>query len=143
MLLPLRATVHCWPNGVGRQMRGRDMIRLLWLALGFASLGLALLGAALPLLPTTPFLLVSAFAFARSSPQFHDWLVEHPHLGPPIQDWRREGAISRKAKIAGVAAMAAAWGLSLLMGVSTTILLIQAFVLGAAGVFVVTRPEPT
>ncbi len=118
------------------------MTRLFWLTVGFGALGLALLGVLLPLLPTTPFLLVAAFAFARSSQRLHDWLVNHPRLGPPIQDWRHNGAISRKAKIGAVLAMVAAFAISLGLGVSTTVLIIQAVVLSAAAAFVISRPTP-
>ena len=118
------------------------MARYFWLALGIVALGLAILGAALPLLPTTPFLLVAAFAFAQSSERLHTWLVEHPRLGPLIADWQREGAIAHRAKALAILAMIAAFTISVAMGASETLLLVQAAVLGLAGVFVVTRPAP-
>ena len=101
-----------------------------------------LFAAALLLLPTTPFLLVAAFAFAQSSERLHTWLVEHPRLGPLIADWQREGAIAHRAKALAILAMIAAFTISVAMGVSETLLLVQAVVLGLAGVFVVTRPAP-
>jgi uncharacterized membrane protein YbaN (DUF454 family) len=55
-------------------------------------------GVVLPMMPTTPFLLLATFAFARSSLRLHDWLVAHPRLGPPINDWRAHGAVSRVAR---------------------------------------------
>ncbi len=119
------------------------MIRLFWLTLGVGALVLAILGIVLPLLPTTPFLLVSVFAFARSSPKLHTWLVSHPQLGPPIHEWHREGAIDRRTKIVAVLVMMAAFGLSLALGVSTTVLIIQALVLSAAAAFVISRPVPS
>jgi hypothetical protein len=78
------------------------MTRPLWIALGAASLVTGLVGAVLPLLPTTPFLLLAAYSFARGSPSLHAWLIEHPRLGPVIEDWQRYGAIALRAK--GVAA---------------------------------------
>ena len=119
------------------------MMRLFWLALGVGALVLAVLGVVLPLLPTTPFLLVSAFAFARSSPRLHIWLINHPRLGPPILDWRRERAISRNAKVASVVAIIAAFAISLSLGTNTTVLVIQALVLSAVAVFVISRPVPS
>lgn len=116
------------------------MLKLFWLALGFISLGFALLGIVLPLLPTTPFLLLAAFAFAKSSQRLHAWLVNHPRLGPAIHDWNEKGAIRRPAKIAGLAAMAGAFAVSVLLGVGAVVLAVQAVVLLAAAIFVITRP---
>src|SRR5690606_2484444 len=76
-----------------------------WRGLGLVSTGLGLVGAILPLVPTTPFLLVAAYAFARSSPRLHDWLLHHPQLGPLIINWRQHRAISRRVKIASLVLM--------------------------------------
>lgn len=78
-------------------MRAR-LIRALFLGMGLLCLTLALVGVFLPLLPTTPFLLLSAACLARSSEPLHRWLLHHPRLGPFIQDWEREGAIQPSAK---------------------------------------------
>ena len=75
------------------------------LAPGFLAVGLAALGAFLPLLPTVPFLLVAAWAFARSSERLHRWLYDNRVFGPMLQDWQRYGAIPRWAKLMAVLAM--------------------------------------
>src|SRR5690606_41134853 len=62
---------------------------------GAGAVGLALAGTVLPLLPTTPFLLVAAWAFARSSPRLDAWLHAHPRLGPPLAAWQARRAIPR------------------------------------------------
>lgn len=116
-------------------------MRLLWLMAGGMALALGVMGIFLPLLPTVPFLLLAAFCFARSSERLHDWLLSHPTLGPPIADWRRSGAISRKGKIAASVSIAAAFGISLLLGVAWKFLLIQAVVLMLVSAFIWTRPE--
>lgn len=116
--------------------------RLIWLSVGLFAVALGILGAVLPLLPTTPFLLVAAYAFARSSQTLHDWLVEHPRLGPPIRDWREKGAIRRGTKVVSVLTMVAAFGVSVLAGFGTTVLLTQALILTAVAVFLLTRPSP-
>ncbi|HUF56404.1 MAG TPA: YbaN family protein [Thermohalobaculum sp.] len=115
-------------------------MRLIWITAGGAALGLGLLGIALPLLPTVPFLLLAAFCFARGSMRFHDWLVDHPRLGPPIRAWREEGAISPRAKRAALVAMAASLVLSLALGVGPALLALQAAVLACVATFIVTRP---
>ena len=72
-------------------------------ALGLGAAALAIAGVALPILPTTPFVLVSAWAFARSSPRLEAWLRAHPRLGPPLKNWEQRRAIPRGAKaVAGV-----------------------------------------
>jgi len=117
--------------------------RLIWLIIGFASVALAILGAALPLLPTVPFLLLAAYAFGNSSDYFHNWLVTHKTFGPPIQNWRENGAISRRAKLYATVSIAATFGLSFVMKASWTIIGIQAVTLGCVMLFIWSRPEGT
>ena len=64
------------------------MLRYVLLAIGWLSVALGVIGIFLPVLPTTPFLLLAAACFARSSPRFYQWLVQHPRLGPWIRDYR-------------------------------------------------------
>ncbi len=115
--------------------------RMLWLTTGLMALACGLAGIVLPLVPTTPFLLVAAFSFARSSPRLHDWLVTHPRLGPPIHDWNTHGAIRQRAKATAIVLMAATLVLSLAAGVSNVVLTIQAVVLIIVAAFVLTRPH--
>ncbi len=116
--------------------------RLTWLVVGCLALALGALGIALPLLPTTPFILVAAFAFAQSSEKLHQWLLDHNVFGPLIDNWRRHGAISRRAKIASVVSMIAVLVISLAMALPAAVIIAQLVVLGAAAVFILSRPEP-
>ncbi len=118
------------------------VLRSLHLAVGVVATGLAVLGAVLPLLPTTPFLLVAAWAFARSSPRLEAWLIDHARFGPLITDWRREGAVARRVKRLSGVVMAATLVVGALTGLSLAILLIQAAIFAAVSVFLWTRPEP-
>ena len=116
-------------------------MRGLWLAGGGLFLGLGLLGVVLPVLPTTPFLLLAAGCFARSSPRLHGWLVGHPIFGPPIRNWEANGAISRKAKRLAVGSMAAVVLLSVVLGLSWKVLLPQAVLIAVGAGFVLSRPD--
>ena len=115
--------------------------RTAWLGVGLTATGLGLLGAVLPLLPTTVFLIVAAYAFARSSPRLHRWLVEHPRFGRPILDWQRHGSIGRRAKTAAVVVMALTLAVSWLAGAGDTLLLVQAAVIACVAAFILTRPN--
>ena len=116
--------------------------RLTWLIVGLLALALGAIGIALPLLPTTPFILVAAFAFAQSSEKLHRWLVNHNVFGTLIDNWQRHGAISRRAKIASVVSMAAVLAISLVMAAPPVVIIAQLVVLGAAALFILSRPLP-
>lgn len=118
------------------------MMRTLYAALGLFALGLAALGAVLPLLPTTPFILLAAYCFARSSKRLHDWLLAHAYFGPIIKNWRASGAIAPRHKAAAAVAMASALGVSIILGVGPAVLAIQSLVLLGAAAFVLSRPNP-
>lgn len=70
----------------------------LFFMLGWLCVLLGLIGAVLPLMPTTVFLLIAAWAFARSSPRWHRWLREHPRFGETICAWEQHHAMPRRAK---------------------------------------------
>ncbi|MGB0867645.1 MAG: YbaN family protein [Granulosicoccaceae bacterium] len=116
--------------------------RALWFSIGLLSLALGGIGIVLPLLPTTPFILVAAFAFSRSSQRWHNWLLSHPKLGPMIKDWHEHGAIRRRVKLFALASMLLVFTLSLWLGLSKAGLTAQAAVLALCAVFILTRPEP-
>lgn len=69
-----------------------------WLLLGLLCVGLGIIGAILPLMPTTIFLILAAGCFARSSRRLETWLLNHATFGPPVSAWRAERAIPRAAK---------------------------------------------
>lgn len=115
--------------------------RLGLLVLGHASLGAAALGVVLPLLPTTPFLLVAAWAYGRASPALAERLRRNRRFGPALRRWQERGEISRGAKRRAFAALAAG-------GAVTALAVENAFALGAALVcmagaatFIATRPS--
>jgi len=115
--------------------------RGLWRVLGLLAVVCGAAGVVLPLVPTTPFLLLAAFAFARSSPRLEAWLLHHRVFAPMIHDWRRYGAIPRVAKISAVALMAATLGGSILLGLAWWIVVVHTVVLIGVATFVLSRPS--
>ena len=116
--------------------------RIILLAIGFISLALGGIGIVLPLLPTTPFVIVAALAFANSSDRLHQWLLEHDLFGPLIANWRRHRAISRTAKTVSLLSMAAIMVVSLLLSAPITVIVVQAVVLSGCALFILSRPLP-
>jgi len=77
-------------------------MRSLFIILGLLSLALGIIGIFLPLLPTTPFVLLAAFLFARSSKKMHHWLLSNKHFGPTLTQWEENRSISKQVKIRAI-----------------------------------------
>lgn len=113
----------------------------LWFAAGALALALGIIGIFLPLLPTTPFVILAAACFARSSRRMHDWLLNHRSFGPAIRNWRDHRAISPRGKKFALIAMAGAFLISLALGIRLWALVAQGVVLVAMGSWIATRPD--
>jgi len=117
-------------------------IKVLWLLAGLASVAIGAIGVVVPLLPTTPFLLVAAFAFARSSTRLNRWLRDHRSFGPLIENWHRDGSIDRKVKRTAIIVILITPVITWLFGVPLWLIAGQLAVLSAAAIFILTRPLP-
>lgn len=117
-------------------------IRLLWLATGLLAVIIGGIGVVVPLLPTTPFLLIAAYAFARSSKRLTRWLHEHPTFGPLIDNWQRYGSIDRKSKQMAIAVIVATPVITYFIGAPWWAIGSQVLVLACSATFIVTRPLP-
>ncbi|MFG3593936.1 YbaN family protein [Bradyrhizobium sp. RDI18] len=73
-------------------------MRIIYFSLGWVMVALGVIGLVMPLMPGMVFLIVAVACFARSSPRFEAWLLDHPTFGKPLRDWRATGAIPRSAK---------------------------------------------
>jgi uncharacterized membrane protein YbaN (DUF454 family) len=77
-------------------------VKNIYIILGSVSLGLGIVGVFLPVLPTTPFLLLTAALYLKGSPRLYDWLINHRYLGPYIRNYRENKAIPLGTKIVSV-----------------------------------------
>ncbi|WP_213980966.1 YbaN family protein [Sphingomonas sp. dw_22] len=117
--------------------------RGLYAALGFVMLALAVIGALLPVMPTTIFAILAAWCFGRSSPRFEAWLLDHPRFGPTLRAWRAEGAIAPRAKLFACGGMALGFVL-FLEGAHPhwPLIALVALLLAACATYILTRPTP-
>ena len=118
------------------------MTRFTALILAYFFLALAIIGVVLPVLPTVPFLLLTAWFSARGSDRLHRWLYSHPHLGKLLIDWEQQGAISRSSKVMAFLLLILSWGIMykrindiwLMTGMAILFILVM--------LFLISRPEP-
>jgi len=115
--------------------------RWVFLIAGFISLGLGAIGVILPGLPTTPFVILAAYFFARSSPTMHDRLLRNRVFGPMIVEWNEHRSVPPRAKILAVVMIAAVGG-------ATVFFILDSFwlqalvvaILSTVAIWLVTRP---
>lgn len=115
--------------------------RLAWCGLAYGCIALGAAGLVLPLLPTTPFLLVAAWAAAKGSPRLAGWLWQHPRLGPALHAWQQDGAVPRRTKHLAVALLLLSWLLLWLAAAPTWGLAAAAMLFAGVAAFVLTRPD--
>ena len=117
------------------------MARLTALVLAYFFLALAIVGVFLPGIPTVPFLLLVAWFSSKGSERLHRWLYEHPRFGKLLIDWEKNGAISRKSKVASVVMLIASWLLLYFRMENSWALAAMAILFLAVASFIVSRPD--
>lgn len=116
--------------------------RLPYVCLTYACIALALAGVFLPLLPTTPFLLVAAWAAPRASPRLDAWLHQHRRFGPVLRAWREERAVPTRAKWLACGLLTSSWLVVLATAASPWIPLAMGLLFISVATYVCTRPAP-
>lgn len=117
-------------------------VRGFYLALGLVFAGLGIAGALLPVLPTTPFLILAAACFTRSSERLERWLLDHPRYGPTLTEWRERGAIPFKAKLLALAGTTSGFLAVWLVGdAGPAVLAFTALLIAVGLTYVFTRPS--
>ena len=117
------------------------MIRAVYLSIGLLFVGLGALGAVLPVLPTTPFLLISLWAFANSSARLERWLLEHRRFGPRLVAWRAHRVIPLGVKLTAWGSMLASLTTMVVLGSPWQALAGSAAVMAIGAVYIATRPS--
>lgn len=116
--------------------------RWLWLLLAYVALGLGIIGVFLPGLPTTPFVLLAAFAAARGSKRLHERLLAHRTFGPMIREWQATGAVNRRAKYWAIGMMAASSAIMFATAPKWWMAGIGTGIMAVVGLWLWLRPEP-
>ncbi|ATH08527.1 hypothetical protein BIY24_11370 [Halobacteriovorax marinus] len=114
--------------------------KAIFIAFGFISLLLGVLGIFLPLLPTTPLLILSAFCFSKGSEKLHSWLLSRPKIGGIIKDWEENKVIRPKAKLTSAIMIILLFGYTLIfVKVHITIKIISTLIGISVLSFILTR----
>lgn len=117
-------------------------LRLLLLTVAWCSLALGAIGVLVPGLPTVPFVLLAAWAALRSSAGLNRRLESHERFGPMLRDWRRDRAVSRRAKRGAVISMAACSAMLFAFAEAPWVPLVASATMLVVGVWLWHRPEP-
>ncbi|MBD3667823.1 MAG: YbaN family protein [Kangiella sp.] len=115
--------------------------QLFYRALAIMATGLGMVGVVLPLLPTTPFLIVAVWAAGKSSPRLELWLLEHPQFGPLLKGWRERGAIPVFAKYLAGLMLTSSWLVLWLLNMKTEVLIFLAVFFSALLAYIISRPN--
>jgi uncharacterized membrane protein YbaN (DUF454 family) len=118
-------------------------LRYLWLGLGLFFTGLGFIGAFLPVMPTTVFLLIAAYFFARSSRRFYNWLLNNPIFGQLIRDWRAGLGIPLRAKVMAITVIALTIGYSVYRVPLLWLKLVLLLTGVTLSLYLITRPTKT
>jgi uncharacterized membrane protein YbaN (DUF454 family) len=121
----------------------QPITRTVYLVAGWVCVALGVIGAFLPVMPTTVFMIAALACFAKGSPETARRLLDHPRFGPSLRAWKSEGAISARSKTVAVTAMAASWGIVAYTQEGWIVPTVVGAILIAVATYVLTRPLPS
>lgn len=134
---------HGGATDAGQRIATRSpAARLIYLGLGCLFVPVGAIGLVMPLLPGTVFLILAAACFARSSPRFEQWLLEHRYLGPSVRAWRANGSIPRRVKWIACISLVVSYGIVLASAAPMVGRIAAAACFIAVAAYIITRPEP-
>jgi len=117
-------------------------MKAVYFSLGWIFFSLGAIGVILPVLPTTPFMLLALWSFSRSSDRFHNWLYHHRFFGPPLQQWSRYRVIPLPAKIMSISFMSLSMlYMSIYSPVGIVVKLLIAALMLYGAWFILTKPS--
>jgi len=115
--------------------------RLVFLLGGHLSVVLGIIGAILPVVPSTPFMILAAYCYSKSSPRLHQKILNLPHIGSHVRDWEDHGLISVKAKILSIVLLSVMIGFSIYVLKVTWLKIMLAIIALAISTFIFSRPS--
>jgi uncharacterized membrane protein YbaN (DUF454 family) len=130
--------------GVTRKLRDMRGVRLLLAVFGWANLALGVVGLFVPIMPTMVFLLIAVWALAESSAPGYQWLRQHPTFGATLREWDDRGALPKPVKILTLSGLVSSTAfIALFADADWTLSLASAAIFLAAGIYIITRPDPS
>jgi uncharacterized protein len=115
----------------------------MWFAVGWVAVAIGSIGVVVPGLPTTVFFIIAAACFARSSPRFEQWVLDLPHVGRAVRDYRAGLGMSRRAKAFAIGTMLVFGTLSLVLTRDRVVIAAAIAALLAIGVLYIVFRVPT
>lgn len=120
------------------------LLKPVYLTLGWIFVGTGLVGVFLPVLPTTPFMILGLWMFSKSSQRFHDWLYTHRIFGPSLQKWHEHNVIPPVAKLASISMMTGSFiYLVYWTDVPVWMVILSGLLMAYAAWFVLSKPSHT
>jgi hypothetical protein len=112
-----------------------------YLMAGWVCVGLGIIGAVLPVMPTTCFMIAALFFFSKSSPALAQKLLDHPKFGPPLREWVQHRAIPVEVKIVAVASLMLSAGVVVMTVKNVSVMAMVLVILLGVAIYITTRPS--